>query len=329
MELAIGTFFLYQLLGYAGLAGIAVTVLFLPVNHFVSKSFATSQDDLMSARDKRVSLMNEVLSSIRYIKFMAYERPFEQRILKARDEELKQQRKIYMLEVAFNFIWGASPVACVLVAFFVYTKVMKQDLTPSIAFTSLAVFNELRYAINVLPDTFISALQCFVSLRRITTYLNLPDVENVGGEDQIVSLNAPQRFADPHPPVAFVNATVTWPSAQDPDDSDLPSPTSGFRTPGGRTPGRKFMMPDLHVDFPVGELTLVCGPLGSGKTLLLLALLGEADLLSGQIVCPRSPVNTISITSDMKRIPEEDWLLPVCAYVPQTSWLLNATIQDK
>lgn len=176
VELLIGTIFLYQLLGYAGLVGIGVTILFLPINHYTSKSFATVQDRLMSARDRRVSLMSEVLSSIRYIKFMAYENVFEKRILRAREEELKQQRTNYVLEVAFNFIWGASPIACVLVSFFVYVKIMGQPLTPSIAFTSLAVFHELEYAINVLPDTFISALQCFVSLRRIgkEVYLSPP-----------------------------------------------------------------------------------------------------------------------------------------------------------
>lgn len=113
--------------------------------------------------------MNEVLSSIRYIKFMAYERPFEQRILKARDEELRQQRSIYMLEVLWDFIWGASPIACIVVSFYVYTKIMERDLTPAVAFTSLAIFNELRFAINALPDTFVSALQCYVSLLRIGT----------------------------------------------------------------------------------------------------------------------------------------------------------------
>ena len=144
VELIIGTFFLYQLIGWAGIAGVGVTVLFLPINHITSKAFARVQDDLMSARDRRVSLMNEVLTSIRYIKFMAYEKPFEERILRAREEELKQQRYIYLLEVAFNFIWGSSPVACVVVSFYVYTKIMGRDLTPSIAFTSLAVFHELE-----------------------------------------------------------------------------------------------------------------------------------------------------------------------------------------
>ena len=38
----------------------------------------------MSARDKRVSLMNEVLQSVRMIKYMAIEQPFEDRIMESR-----------------------------------------------------------------------------------------------------------------------------------------------------------------------------------------------------------------------------------------------------
>lgn len=275
--MVVGTYFLYKLLGYAGLVGIGITVLFLPVNHITSKGFAKVQDSLMSARDKRVSLMNEVLSSIRFIKFMAYERAFEKRILSARGEELRQQRNTYLLEVAFNLIWGVSPIVCILTSFFVYTKIMQRDLTPSIAFTALAVFHELTFAINVLPDTFISALQCFVSLRRVERYLETPDVENVGTENQIVELHAPVRSTLVDPPIAFVNATITWPSA-DPEASTGLSPMLGTRTPGGRTPGgRKFIMPDVSVDFPLGEMTLISGSLGSGKTLLLLGKHDFAD----------------------------------------------------
>ena len=37
------------------------------------------------------------------------------------------------------------------------------------------------------------------------------------------------------------------------------------------TPGRgKFVLVDLSLKFPHGKLSLVCGKLGSGKTLLLL-----------------------------------------------------------
>lgn len=89
--------------------------------------------------------------------------------------------------------------------------------------------------------------------------------------------------------------------------------------------------------------------LGSGKSLLLLcecwfthpsrtfllnrivfflALLGEADLLSGQICCPRSPPDAIASFEKVIPPPEE-WVVPgLCAYVPQAAWLRNASIKD-
>jgi len=117
----------------------------------------------MSARDKRVSLMNEVLQSVRMIKYMAFEAPFEERIMVSRrlsdfrtralvadrplpagNEELKHLRHNFLLEVVFDAIWSVSPILCVLVSFYVFTSVMERELTPSIAFASLAVWNELR-----------------------------------------------------------------------------------------------------------------------------------------------------------------------------------------
>lgn len=58
--------------------------------------------------------MNEILQSIRMIKFFAFEQPFEERILKAREEELKHLKWNFTLEVAFQFIWTASPILCIL-----------------------------------------------------------------------------------------------------------------------------------------------------------------------------------------------------------------------
>lgn len=47
------------------------------------------------------------------------------------------------------------------------------------------------------------------------------------------------------------------------------------------------------------------------------ALLGEADLLAGQISCPRSPPNIIASFAGVLPKPE-DWIVPgVCAFVPQ------------
>ena len=56
----IGSTFLYKLLGVSSFIGLAITCLFLPVNHYASSVVVAAQDNLMKARDERVALTNEV-----------------------------------------------------------------------------------------------------------------------------------------------------------------------------------------------------------------------------------------------------------------------------
>ncbi|KAF8583290.1 P-loop containing nucleoside triphosphate hydrolase protein [Ramaria rubella] len=307
IEIVIGSYFLYKLLGISCFIGLAVTCLFLPMNHWAGKVVVTAQDSLMKARDERVSLMNEILGAIRMLKFMAWERSFEKKVLKIRERELHFQRRNYIIETLFNTIWSASPVVVSLVSFWHFAVVREQMLTPSIAFTSIAVFTEMKFALNALPETFINMLQSLVSIRRIEKYLASAEVAAV------------PPLASQDLSIAFNNATVTWPQDRA-GGSSAPSAAS--------TPRHKFVLIDLTLKFPIGEMSLICGRLGSGKTLLLLSLLGEADLLSGQVRCPRSPPDAIaSFVGEIP--PPEDWIVPgLCAYVPQVAWLRNASIRD-
>ena len=137
---------------------------------------------------------------------------------------------------------------------------------------------------SITSNLYVSSsfVQSFVSLRRIETYLNGAEVISVPPLDLQSKT------------IAFQSCTLTWP--QDRNACSLaPSAAS--------TPKHKFVLVDLSLDFPQGELSLICGKLGSGKTLLLLgkpfsrfrfrilimfylsALLGEADVLAGQVLC--------------------------------------------
>jgi hypothetical protein len=71
IEVIIGTIFLYRLLGSSAFIGLAVTCLFLPLNHLAGKIVVGAQDNLMKARDERVALMNEILGAIRMLKVSA------------------------------------------------------------------------------------------------------------------------------------------------------------------------------------------------------------------------------------------------------------------
>ncbi|KAG8959224.1 hypothetical protein FRC03_008275 [Tulasnella sp. 419] len=328
MEILIGSIFLYHLLGASSFVGLAVTCLFLPLNHYGSKVVFRAQDALMKTRDERVSLMNEILGGMRMLKFMAWERSYEARVLRVRDKELHYQRRNFFIETFFNTVWAASPVLVTVVAFWHYAVIRGIPLTPSVAFTSLSVFNELKFALNALPETFISMLQSFVSVRRIEKYLNLAEVKPVKPLE-LSPLRLSTFSTEEELPIVLNNATITWPQDQSRYPQWIESSSSSSPPSAVSTPGLKFVLLDLTLNFPKGELSLICGKLGSGKTLLLLGLLGEADLLGGQIICPRSPPDVIAKSAELRSIPDVEWIVPgVCAYVPQTAWLQNATIRD-
>jgi ABC-type multidrug transport system fused ATPase/permease subunit len=197
-----------------------------------------------------------------------------------------------------------------LVSFWHFAVWRNQTLSPSIAFTSISVFNEMRFALNALPETFINMLQSIVSLRRIERYLQGVEIAPVS-----------QLDGASHP-ISIKSATLSWAQAR------TVSASGSASSSAASTPARKFMLVDISADFPAGELSLICGKLGSGKTLLLLSLLGEADILTGQVLCPRSPPDALA--SFAKQTPTmEDWIVPgACAYVPQAAWLRNASIKD-
>lgn len=114
----------------------------------------------------------------------------------------------------------------------------------------------------------------------------------------------------------------------------------------GETPGNGFSLIDISTTFPRGELSLVCGKIGSGKTLLLLgkssnliyftmadyfilhaALLGEADVLAGQVLCPRSAPDSYSSLSEVD--VTEPWVMDgICAYVPQVKTHFSKLLFD-
>jgi hypothetical protein len=72
IEIIVGTIFLYTLLGSSAFVGLAVTCLFLPLNHFAGKIVVGAQENLMKAKDERVALMNEILGAIRMLKVLDF-----------------------------------------------------------------------------------------------------------------------------------------------------------------------------------------------------------------------------------------------------------------
>nr|CAG8488853.1 13546_t:CDS:10 [Entrophospora candida] len=296
-QITIGLYFLYRLLGVASIFGFMIMIVIIPINQQTAKYFAKTQEKLMKARDNRVNLMNELLQGIRMIKFFAWEKNWTKQVLETREVELVHLRKNFLFLLAFNFIWLLSPVLVSIVSFAVFSKIQGNVLTPSIVFTSIAIFNEIRFVLNQLPEVLMQGFQAYVSLKRIEKFLD---------SEEIIVIDNNKR--------AFENANISWGKP-----SSSPSTNSKI----------DFIMKDLNIEFPLEKLSIICGPTGSGKTLLLMALLEETNIISGKVYSPRSSSNNDVFNQNNSPLLPANWIVDnSVAYVAQESWLQNASIRD-
>lgn len=283
VNLGLALTILFSLLGWLGVcAGLVMPILLAPLNLWATRKYSDAQDAVMTIRDQRMALIGEVLRGIRQIKFSAVEDQWQSMVLGIRSRELKQQWWVYILTSGLLCIWMAAPLLFSTVALAIHAW-QNGGISPATAFTSLGIFGTLEYALSVVPNLITEAVDANVSVQRIQKHLQRQERE------------VPEAMGE-H--VVFDHATVHWPSDND------------FRG--------SFALRELDLRFPKGELSVVCGRTGCGKSLLLASILGETDVVEGSITLPEA-----------QAVSDEEWLdLAAIAYVAQIPWTENATIRD-
>ena len=299
VQLVVAIALLYKILGWSSVAGIAIMLLVMPLNLFFAGQFSSSQKRIMASTDGRIHTTNEVLQNIRIIKYFSWELRFAQDVDDKRRAELKALRYKYIVWTSAATVWSAVPILITGFSFLLYTAVEKKKLVPSIAFTALSLFGLLRYPLDRLADMAARILESKVSVDRIEAYLN----EEETGKYVQLSESIEEDHACTI--VGFDNATFTWASKDD----------------YSRSANAAFRMINIDVKFQIGTLNVITGPTGSGKTSLLMALLGEMTLLSGAIHLPGGS------REDLK--PDlTTGLTDSVAYCAQQAWLVNDTIKQ-
>ncbi|KAJ2662104.1 hypothetical protein IWW48_002000 [Coemansia sp. RSA 1200] len=94
----------------------------------------------------------------------------------------------------------------------------------------------------------------------------------------------------------------------------------------------RFSLKDVDVRFPLGQLSIVAGPTGSGKSSLLSALIGEMTLVRGRVLLPTISPSALAETlpnyRDIIKLSREGATIHDIVYVAQEAWLRNATIRE-
>ncbi|CAN6663394.1 ATP-dependent bile acid permease [Trichomonascus vanleenenianus] len=301
LQIIIAFFLLYGILGWSAFVGGCGMIAVMPINYWFSRKFASFQDRLMAVTDRRVEKTNEVLQAIRIIKYFAWEQKFADSVLSIREEELAVLRARYMFWAAGAALFFGAPVVITCLSFCSYTMIQGEVLTAPVAFTSLALFNIMRGPMDQLAFLLSGVLQAKVSLDRVIQFLS------EGETDKYNQLSSSTPRGPNSPKIGFENASFSWLSA-----SHAQRDSESFN----------FRLRDLNADFPVGKMSVIVGPTGSGKTSLLMALLGEMDRESGNVFLPGA-----GSREDFKPDPATG-LCDTVAYCAQQAWLLNDTLRN-
>ncbi|KAF9013113.1 multidrug resistance-associated ABC transporter [Cyathus striatus] len=290
LQICLGILFLYNVLGVSAFVGLASMIIFSPLPRFVVMRLGAIQKEKMRLTDARVQAVTEIVNVLRMVKMFAWESRMAERLEQSRDIELRflWKRRIYdIVNQMTNYTISAL---IMLSTFAFYTLVMKQQLSAAKVFSSMPVFNLLRTQMYMLSATINRIVQGKVALDRLDEFLQNTELLDVYAPlDK--NLHKPEYDTDV---IGFKDCLFAW------SNEDDGSTTSSFRL---RIQGELF--------FKKGCINLITGPTGTGKTSMLMALLGEMHFISS---APDAWFN----------LPRVGGL----AYAAQESWVQNDTIRN-
>ncbi|XP_075738556.1 ATP-binding cassette sub-family C member 3 isoform X2 [Rhipicephalus microplus] len=272
LQIGLAIWLLWGQLGIATLGGLGVMIILLPINGVVTAYIRKYQVQLMKHKDRRLKLMNEILGGIKVLKLYAWEKSFQQRVQDIRDDEMKSLKVQAYLSAAVIFAFTCAPFLVALASFAVFIAIDTNNiLDANKAFVSLSLFNILRVPMAFLPMLITFTAMFFVSLGRINKYLRSDELDP----------NAVQHNTSEGNPLVIKDASFAWEKHAQPT------------------------LDDLNISVPTGALAAVVGSVGSGKSSMLSAFLGDMVKLKG----------TVNINGSV-------------AYCPQQAWIQNASVKS-
>uniref|UniRef100_A0A8I3MLS1 ATP binding cassette subfamily C member 12 n=1 Tax=Canis lupus familiaris TaxID=9615 RepID=A0A8I3MLS1_CANLF len=311
--MAVCAVYAFFILGPTALIGISVYIIFIPIQMFMAKLNSAFRRSAISVTDKRVQTMNEFLTCIKLIKMYAWEKSFTNTIQDIR----KRERKL--LEKAGFFQSGNSalaPIASTIAIVLTFTChiLLRRRLTASVAFSVIAMFNVMKFSIAILPFSVKAMAEANVSLRRMQKIL--------------IDKSAPSYIIQPEDPdtvLLLANATLTWDQEtsrksdlkkvenqkkhflkkQRLEAYSLSSSDQGVAGPEEQSGSPKLVLHNISFVVRKGKVLGICGNVGSGKSSLIAALLGQMRLQQG-IVAVNGTV----------------------AYVSQQAWIFHGNVRE-
>lgn len=308
-------------LGPAFAAGFALLVfVFVPLQYFLSGRFAHYRSKIAAITDKRVTFVSQAIRGARVMKMSGYESRFLERIEEYRKREVGQILKASRLKACNEALFFSTNVVVSTVIFVVHV-LSGNHIRPGDVFTVFTLINVMQLEMTKhVSLAVMAASEASVSTQRIQNFLDYPELEQLKGTNSTAHDFSLQTDSDSTPETKH---------------HDVERKEKGFENAYDMAPdlilsikdvcsywndvvvvdinGEKIEKKDLilaleNVSFDLkrGELLAVIGPVGSGKSAVLQATVGELPVASGSI---GRAYNSLS-------------------YAAQDPWIMDGTIME-
>ncbi|KAJ3847227.1 multidrug resistance-associated ABC transporter [Lentinula lateritia] len=326
-QLIIAVGLLIATLGYSALVGLGVLIFSLPIQTVLVIVIMKQRRKGVKITDSRIRLTTEVLQGIRLLKLYAWEKFYVGKITELRKGELEATQNSLIATAGLIAMMTFIPILASVLSFITYA-LTGHDLNVAIIFTSLQFFNIIQLPLIMLPITLASLSDIFVANTRISAFLlaeerpadyaikldtqsanaveckgdfawDIPsENENKDTKAEQTEDNAQRNSKKAKKAKGEVDSLVL--STSNPIEIEPHRPN-----PSETLPDQPFELKDLHLTIRRGAFVAIVGRVGSGKSSILQALIGEMRKISGEVRFSGS-----------------------MAYVPQNPWIQNATVRD-
>ncbi|KAL0564979.1 hypothetical protein V5O48_017054, partial [Marasmius crinis-equi] len=282
-----------------------VLVFGLPVQFFLVRIFFRQRKKGVQITDSRV------LQGVRLIKAYAWEEFFTTMVGNLRKREIKTIRVSAIARSALvGFVVFVPTLASVLS--FVTYALIGHDLNVAVIFSSLQLFNIIRQPLFIVPVIMTAFSDALVALRRIGSFLTAEEL------DEPYEVDAKTSYA------IQVDGDFTWETVSKPDGNGRPknprenpglkksakpedpsNEKADSSSPKPLQEDKPFGLQNLSFSVRKGSFVAVVGRVGSGKSSILQALVGEMRRERGNVTYGGS-----------------------VAYVPQSPWIRNTTLKQ-
>ncbi|XP_011138927.1 probable multidrug resistance-associated protein lethal(2)03659 isoform X1 [Harpegnathos saltator] len=311
LETIVLTYFMYMEVEISSLIGVAVLLLFIPLQGWLGKKSSVLRFKTAIRTDERVRLTNEIISGIQAIKMYTWEKPFSALIEMARKKEINVIRATsYIRGVTMSFIIFTTRMS-LFITVLVYV-LFDNKITAEKVFMVTAYYNILRTTMTVFfPQGITQTAEAMVSIRRLQKFMMYDEIDHTSKSESMI--NGKKDSKDIMQVDITGNAKEKKKVNQEKDDQQVQYDQGDHAGRGDRNEyiisienasakwldhEKEDTLQNITIKMRPGELIAVVGQVGSGKSSLMNVILKELPLHTG----------TIKVNNSVAYASQEPWL---------------------